>query len=118
MYIRAKIKEHYGFISLEPSANLNLSNSTLTFVGLQNGSHRKATRGSCDIQLFAPPSPKLLGFKVVRFKLEPLPLKVVSVLPPQALRVLPDVGRIGCCNFLHCQLRILPLMAPRLVLMG
>lgn len=50
MYIRAKIKEHYGFISLEPSANLNLSNSTLTFVGLQNGSHRKATRGSCDIQ--------------------------------------------------------------------
>lgn len=38
--------------------------------------------------------PKLLGFKVVRFKLEPLPLKVVSVLPPQALGVLPDVGAI------------------------
>lgn len=37
---------------------------------------------------------KLLGFKVVWFILEPLPLEVVGVLPSQALGVLPDVGTI------------------------
>lgn len=63
-----------------------------------------------------PPPHKLLGFKVVWFILEPLPLEVVGVLPSQALGVLPDVGTIWWCHFLHRQLRVLPLMAPRLVL--
>lgn len=76
-----------------------LLNSTPT-VGMQNGRHRKATRGSCDIQqapvrvCLSPPPRKLLGFKVVWFILEPLPLEVVGVLPSQALGVLPDVGTI------------------------
>lgn len=51
------------------------------------------------------------------FILEPLPLKVVSVLPSKALRVLPDVSAIWWCHFLHRQLRVLPLMPPCLVLM-
>lgn len=72
-----------------------LLNSTPT-VGMQNGRHRKATRGRCDIQQapVPPPPHKLLGFKVVWFILEPLPLEVVGVLPSQALGVLPDVGTI------------------------
>lgn len=38
--------------------------------------------------------PKALGFKVFWFILEPLPLKVVSILPSQALGVLPNVGTV------------------------
>lgn len=38
--------------------------------------------------------PQALRFKVVWFLLEPLPLKVVGVLPSKTLRVLPDVGSI------------------------
>jgi len=90
VYISAKIKEHYGLLSLEPFATLILINSVPT-AGMQNGSHRKATKGSCDNQQFVPASLscRLYGGLV---HLEPLPLKVVGVLPPQALGVLPDVG--------------------------
>lgn len=53
-----------------------------------------SSRRPCVCASLPPPPRKLLGFKVVWFILEPLPLEVVGVLPSQALGVLPDVGTI------------------------